>query len=116
MENLYEEEMRARLKEDRIRILESNMLDEVRKQNIYNKIKQNITLPFQNGKREAYFPFPAMKVNEKIKVDVVNHIYEQMIKKISEAFYEAAKDFYEAVEDSDCDKVLRFEDKEIKFY
>ena len=70
----------------------------------------------QAGNRKSYFPFPAMEVNEKIKVDVVNHIYEQMIQKIGDDIYEAAKDFYEMVESTDCDKVLHFEDKVIKFY
>lgn len=124
MENLYTNDIydrkidtikRPDVKEDRIRLLESNMLDEIRWQYLY-KIDKDIALPFQDGKRKSYFPFPAMEVNEKVNVDVVNHIYEQMIKKISDDIYEAAKDFYEAVEDSDYDKVIRFEGKEIKFY
>ena len=124
MENLYTNDIydrkidtikRPDVKEDRIRLLESNMLDEIRQQYIY-KIGKDTTLPFQNGNRKSYFPFPAMEVKEKIKVDVVNHIYEQMIQKIGDDIYEAAKDFYEMVESTDCDKVLRFEDKVIKFY
>ena len=124
MENLYTNDIydrkidtikRPDVKEDRIRLLESNMLDEIRQQYIY-KIGKDITLPFQDGKRKSYFPFPAMEVNEKIKVDVVNHIYEQMIQKIGDDIYEAAKDFYEMVESTECNKVIHFEDKEIKFY
>lgn len=124
MGNLYSNEIydrkidtakRPNVKEDRIRLLESNILDEIRQQYLY-KIHKDTTLPFQNGNRKSYFPFPAMEVNEKINVDVVNHIYEQMIKKISDAVYEAAKDFYEAVEDSNYDNIIRFEDRVIKFY
>lgn len=124
MKNLYSNEIydrkidtakRPNIKEDRIRLLESNILDEIRQQYLY-KIHKDTTLPFQNGNRKSYFPFPAMEVNEKINVNVVNHIYEQMIKKISDAVYEAAKDFYEAVEDSNCDNIIRFEDRVIKFY
>lgn len=124
MGNLYSNEIydrkidtakRPNVKEDRIRLLESNMLDEIRQQYVY-KISKDITLPFQNGNRKSYFPFPAMEVNEKIKVDVVNHIYEQMIKKISNNIYEAAKDFYEMVEDLDYDNIGRYENMELKFF
>lgn len=106
---------RPDVKEDRIRLLESNMLDEIRQQYIY-KIGKDITLPFRDGNRKSYFPFPAMEVNEKIKVDVVNHIYEQMIKKISDDIYEAAKDFYEMVEDLGYDNIGRYENMELKFF
>lgn len=104
----FDEKKRARIKEDKIRILESNMLDEIRWQYLY-KIERETQVPFVDGKRESFFPFPAMKVDEKVKVDVVNHIYEGMLKHLSEVIYEAAKDFYEAVEDSEFDNLVRFE-------
>lgn len=111
----FDEKARARIKEDKIRLLESNMLDEIRYQYIY-KIERKIKVPFEDGKRESFFPYPAMKVDEKVKVDAVNHIYEGMVKHLSEVIYEAAKDFYEAVEDSEYDNIVRFENKIEKFF
>lgn len=111
----FDEKKRARIKEDKIRILESNMLDEIRWQYLY-KIERETQVPFVDGKRESFFPFPAMKVDEKVKVDVVNHIYEGMLKHLSEVIYEAAKDFYEAVEDSEFDNLVRFENKIVKSF
>lgn len=111
----FNEKTRARIKEDKIRLLESNILDEIRYQYIY-KIERKIKVPFEDGKRESFFPYPAMKVNEKVKVDAVNHIYEGMVKHLSEVIYEAAKDFYEAVEDSEYDNIMRFENRIEKFF
>lgn len=111
----FNEKTRARIKEDKIRLLESNMLDEIRYQYIY-KIERKIKVPFEDGKRESFFPYPAMKVNEKVKVDAVNHIYEGMVKHLSEVIYEAAKDFYEAVEDSEYDNIMRFENRVEKIF